>query len=915
MNRQFVSPLDLAPKLKRPLSLRNPLDYVHLLYWVFFFPQAIRWYVNQFCQAENEISSGFQGALKRLRNDPTQRSLMLQAFFALLLATICIVGLLKIIGVPMNWFGTAVGIFIGVALGTGMSISINLAFSIGTGVAFGMGFGVATGVDSSVATGFGQVAVLAMISGMAIGMAMGTVPGGGRGINTSVAGGVVVSVAISTSFGMLFGLMKIVKEDVTQTVINIVVMGLGAGVVGGMTGGITTLRVLDWLTCSLFVLIRPDWISPNRSIWLPLPRLSRQIETWLEHDWDVGIHNVNQLLAYTHQFIPAVIAVNAALSHLPADEILPAVARITNEPFDWKLVHFGSANLANRLRYEFIEGFNLIPTRWRKRWRTRIDTSLRLDTPSHAACAGFSYWHEGDARKALQAFTVVHNLRHGYELYEIARAIVAGQQAYSLQDIANWETSTTWLTALPDPELRHGTLAALRTLRAIASEARVAQHSISPLNRSTAIGRANAKLTTLLETISTKCPYPEWPLIMKMAQIWRDVISQAGGTIGEEILRQPVLNPYEGYSGLPVTGTSFKGRSDILNQIETRWATSDLLPPLILFGHRRMGKSSLLRNLSRSMNTNTLSAYLNMENTAWVDNTGDLLFDFAKAIYDTVSRVGLGVEPTPKVSDFTDLGTGRHTLNILLQRLDSVMANKHMIVAVDEYEKIEDGIVQGRIDAGFPHYIRAIIQDHRWLAFIFAGLHTLDEMGHDYQSAFYGQAEHIKVSYLNYDDAIRLIAVPHPDFALEYAPELREELYRLTYGQPYLIQRLCWDMVNRWNERFLKQGETTSRLLTLEDLDPALTPDLFNAAEYYFDGVWSNITDDERALLRLIAGHENGIRDIDELVSTTHMDDMRIHATINLLDRHDVIIPEPCGFRIASELMRRWIVQHYPAIN
>ncbi len=41
-----VPKLDLAPKLKRPLSLWNPLDYLRLLYWVFYFPQALHWYVE-----------------------------------------------------------------------------------------------------------------------------------------------------------------------------------------------------------------------------------------------------------------------------------------------------------------------------------------------------------------------------------------------------------------------------------------------------------------------------------------------------------------------------------------------------------------------------------------------------------------------------------------------------------------------------------------------------------------------------------------------------------------------------------------------------------------------------------------------------------------------------------------------------
>ena len=41
-----VPRMDLAPKLQRPLQPWNPLDYLRLLYWVFFFPQALRWYVG-----------------------------------------------------------------------------------------------------------------------------------------------------------------------------------------------------------------------------------------------------------------------------------------------------------------------------------------------------------------------------------------------------------------------------------------------------------------------------------------------------------------------------------------------------------------------------------------------------------------------------------------------------------------------------------------------------------------------------------------------------------------------------------------------------------------------------------------------------------------------------------------------------
>ncbi|WP_343412435.1 hypothetical protein [Candidatus Amarolinea dominans] len=39
------------------------------------------------------------------------------------------------------------------------------------------------------------------------------------------------------------------------------------------------------------------------------------MEEWLEADWEAGVHNLNQLLAFSMQFIPVVGATNAVLAH------------------------------------------------------------------------------------------------------------------------------------------------------------------------------------------------------------------------------------------------------------------------------------------------------------------------------------------------------------------------------------------------------------------------------------------------------------------------------------------------------------------------------------------------------------------------------------------------------------------------
>jgi len=66
MKESTVPTINLAPKLRRDLSLWNPFDYLLLLYWVFYFPQAVRWYVETRDGGDNhtvQLRLGIQGLL------------------------------------------------------------------------------------------------------------------------------------------------------------------------------------------------------------------------------------------------------------------------------------------------------------------------------------------------------------------------------------------------------------------------------------------------------------------------------------------------------------------------------------------------------------------------------------------------------------------------------------------------------------------------------------------------------------------------------------------------------------------------------------------------------------------------------------------------------------------------------------
>ena len=85
-------PLPYAPRRNRPLSLWNPLDYLVLLYWVFYFPQALRWYVETFGSLPAK-TNGWQA----IRQDPIQRRLALQGLVLALVIPFSFITLMRLV--------------------------------------------------------------------------------------------------------------------------------------------------------------------------------------------------------------------------------------------------------------------------------------------------------------------------------------------------------------------------------------------------------------------------------------------------------------------------------------------------------------------------------------------------------------------------------------------------------------------------------------------------------------------------------------------------------------------------------------------------------------------------------------------------------------------------------------------------
>ncbi|MFM7406725.1 MAG: AAA family ATPase, partial [Cuspidothrix sp.] len=773
----------------------NPLDYLLLLYWVFYFPQALRWYVDTFGGGyipakEMNLSKG----IDILRQDSVQFKFLVQGVILTIITFILICLFLQALGLSINWLG------------------------------------------------------------------------------------LVITVAL------------------------FVAVGVAEGVAGGVAGGVAVLRPENWLF-SLFNLnhLRNGSFLLPRITILSLPNLDSRLKKWLLNDLDNGIHNINQLLAYTMQFIPVVETVNKVLNTKPPEEIIWSISQLSETIYDWELIHFTSAALSEKLKLQALDDF-FLPFPGKKRLKASLNTDTRLDTPSRAVAAGFWYLHEKRPFQAQEAFKIVRSLLYGEEMYILSLTLAVFSYPQDLKSIANLQIPTFPTSGL----LRPITWQTLDRFVKVIEDIKIINGSVSRVSRSSALNRALGELTTILNTADT-LPKAEQGLIIDIAQNWQQQLLQIAGEVGEVVITKPVNNPY--VIGDPVMGNLFIGREDIIRQLEELWLRGIQLQSVVIYGHRRMGKTSILLNAANSLDNQVKVVYVNLLKLGDVtQGVGEVLM----AISDEISQV-VNIEP-PDDDDLLKLP--ERTFNRYFEKVIKNLSGG-LIIAIDEFEKIEDLIKAGKISPDFMGFLRSLVQAHSQVAFAFAGLHTLDEMTADYFQPFFASVLPIRVGFLSRGGTGEILANPAiEEFLLDYTPEALDKIYDLTHGQPYLVQLVGFHLVRLYNDFVFEQGRNRDPVFTVEDVQAVVTkPEFFQRGSNYFNGVWGqageNNDNTQQAILKQLAKNTAGLT-INELVELTGIDESKLNESVEILKRHDVIEENQGRWRIIVELFQRWVEKSHP---
>jgi AAA+ ATPase superfamily predicted ATPase len=954
-----------GPPLPQTLNPLNPRHYLLLLKWIWFQPSRLKHYLHQ---ADPDLYRALgPGELRQSWRLPAYRHLYLISIILILLLSGGLAGIISaVLGTPLDWRGVIFGAAAGLVFGAAFVIVGGMAFGVASGpvfgVPFGVIFGVSFGVVFAVASGVAFVltgsAGFGVVGGVAFGIALGVALAMAVGVTFGMAAGVALTSLLILGLCLAFVIAFVVAGGEVVVVAFVVAVAM----IAAAGGSRLLLYPIEWLLARFQprsrhdpfqALVRHPALWNELTVW-PLPGTAQLLQSCLDQDLSRGLRLALRIAISPFQrcavqralsdFLASRPDALAAVYHLAHVSMLDEYLVPPSRRHQFRSYRSARLVLMGELGQCYVaasseatENTEYLVWRFTRRWRQMEKTPLsqfcfllyelfRKETDLETADP-----QEIKLRERFEStYEGVRHLKHGVEVAGSFATIAAFLDVGAVDALATARRHLAWTDDLLDPPLRPEVVEALKALGDVSQEVFAFVRATNTGQKSAALNRAAGELNELAGYVRSEVLAPERVLLDRAIELWKSIIAAEQGRLGEAALQEmapaarraagilqrtssawqrparPFDNPY--IVGDPVYPPLLVGRKDVFDRIDEVWSAKKNPDSIIIYGHRRMGKSSILRNLDQVAPQGSVVVYADMAGeTSFVESTTDLLLALADKIYIAVRRsYGDGAIPEPDPEAYTTQARAQFQLNRLLEGVRETLDGRILVLALDEFEGVERAVEEGKIGREIYQFLRAKTQEP-WLALVFGGLHTLDEMSRDYQQPFYGSYENIPVSYLTHPSAWRLITNPTEDFELNYEHEAIERVIAETGGQPYLVQQICRDALDHLNHELFDLELEREVCITVADVEAVLDDDFFRRGTVYFDGVWTQAGDrDQRMLLRVMAGQDEPWMQ-DELETATGLDAKVVHRQLRWAERHDIICriePDQWGFHVP--LMRRW---------
>jgi len=273
---------------------------------------------------------------------------------------------------------------------------------------------------------------------------------------------------------------------------------------------------------------------------------------------------------------------------------------------------------------------------------------------------------------------------------------------------------------------------------------------------------------------------------------------------------------------------------------------------IVLYSHRRYGKSSLILKIFRELK-NVTPVYIDLYGTT---GSADFIAAFLKGvsamesqlsrlmkmIQEKIRSIGINfsldpVTGMPTATPVFSRAVEEKTIDELFAFIEAFSRKKKMVVAFDEFQEI--AAYGGET---FEKNLRKSIQRHERISYIFAGSqrHLMMEMFNDRKRAFYLLATPYPLHKIKTAEYVKWIQGLYRKAERRIENRYIEDVAARCENHPMYVQQFFFDL---WNETELsfESIDRTERLILEKRISQ-------------FAYLWDTLTLNQKRALKLIAG-------------------------------------------------------------
>ncbi len=378
--------------------------------------------------------------------------------------------------------------------------------------------------------------------------------------------------------------------------------------------------------------------------------------------------------------------------------------------------------------------------------------------------------------------------------------------------------------------------------------------------------------------------------------------------VEETITQAAPLNPYVVGGALSEpSGRGFYGRQDVFDFVRSGLDVEQR-GPILLYGQRRIGKSSVLRQLPNHLPDDLVFVYFDLQGKASME-LDQVLYGLARAIAERLKI------SKPTREEATEETFHSEFFARALHALDN--QPRRLVLVFDEFDVVDERLVGVNVAARrFIGYLSELTSIQPELGCILVVGRRTEELSPEVNAALLKNSIQHKIGRLKEDDCSRLAEELAADF-LQFDADALHAIYALTAGHPFCTQVLCNSI---WS-RYVREPATFPISITADlvmETVPLAVERGTTGLNWSFDGI---VNPAQRLFLSALAGELDSptappvsMRLIEGILRSRQIgvDRRELADAPKELESWDIIVKSDKGFRFAVPMIGLWIRKERP---